>query len=45
MPDKKENMKKIKTDYYTDLAFAEKKINNEEFDKRHKWGNKKNGKK
>jgi hypothetical protein len=39
MPDKKENMNKIKDDYYTDLAFAEKKINSEEFERRHKWGN------
>ncbi|MER2078539.1 hypothetical protein [Psychrobacillus psychrotolerans] len=39
MPDKKENMKKIERDYYTDLAFAERKINIEEFERRHKWGN------
>jgi len=39
MPDKKENFKKIERDYYTDLAFAEKKINSEEFERRHKWGN------
>ena len=39
MPDKKENFKKIERDYYTDLAFAERKINSEEFERRHKWGN------
>ena len=39
MPDKKENFKKIERDYYTDLAFAKRKINSEEFERRHKWGN------
>lgn len=43
MPDKKENLIKIKQDYYTDLLFAEGKINLEQFikmrslEKRERW--------
>ncbi|GGA40589.1 hypothetical protein [Psychrobacillus lasiicapitis] len=39
MPDKKVNKLKIKSDYYTDLAFTERKINIAEFERKHKWGN------
>lgn len=38
MPDKKENKIKIAKSYYTDIALTERKITKDEFERRHKWG-------